>query len=256
MSSTTENKRDNISQAEANAAPVVFSNTLEVWRFLKAQGYKISKSLVYKHRDEGLLKEDKGNMYSLKGVLRYAKRARLKKDPKAMGVISANDDAQALMALEEIQRERELVELRIKKLKEKELARKVELFEGNWIRKEDFERELVARAVALGTKVRQEVLVRAPELILIVGGDQARSREFIAAFDDIWEAALSEYAKMGSYLVIDPDGAAANACMEDLGHADGRIKDNGQDIEQDREHEERGRSFENICKKQDPGNDK
>lgn len=57
-----------------------FKNILEVVSFLKGQEWKISKSTIYRHRDEGRLRPAKDGSYSVKAVEKYVRDFLQKKD--------------------------------------------------------------------------------------------------------------------------------------------------------------------------------
>lgn len=227
---------------------IVFKSLLEVWKYLKAEGWHISKSGLYKHREKGLIKAGDGGYYHLKGVRRYIRLAGLRKSPlttaklydptssrqrrdygetgptapKEDEAAGAGANGQAAKAeeatrqrhqadelalpdiqdIEILQAKKLQAETRIQQLREEKLRLELEREKGRWIRREDMEREIVARAIAMDAFIRQRVLVKAPELILAVSGDSSRAREFLAVFEEIWEEALNDFARQDRFKVL------------------------------------------------------
>ena len=211
---------------------IVFKSLLEVWKYLKAEGWHISKSGLYKHREKGLIKAGDGGYYHLKGVRRYIRLAGLRKSPLTAGQLydptepkedeaadagaksQATDAEEARPAsspgyalpdiqdIEILQAKKLQAETRIQQLREEKLRLELEREKGHWIRREDMEREIVARAIAMDAFIRQRVLVKAPELILAVSGDSSRAREFLAVFEEIWEEALNDFARQDRFKVM------------------------------------------------------
>ena len=211
---------------------IVFRSLLEVWKWLKAQGWHVSKSGIYKHREKGLIKAGDGGYYHLKNVKKYIRLAGLQKSPlTAKGLYnpfekdtedeetprqgpedeeapSSNYQNSGVPLLEEIEllQARKLqAETRIQQLREQKLRLELERERGKWISREDMVREIVSRAIAMDAFVRQRVLVKAPELILAVSGDSSRAREFLAVFEEIWEEALNDFARQDLFKVLNID---------------------------------------------------
>ena len=170
--------------------PVTFDSLLKVLAYLKADGWKVSKSTLYNHRRQGRIKPDSDGHYPLKSVLRYA-NAHLPRQTTLKR-----------LADEELQRRK--AEAELEKIEEQtrlaRLRRQVE--EGKYILRSDFELELAARAAVFYAGLMQMAQQKAGKWIQLVEGNTKRIPDLIQAIKLSIEELLNEYATTREFHVL------------------------------------------------------
>ncbi len=169
-----------------------FANLRLVHAWLKENGWKISLSGIYKHKNEGKITPDKSGAYSLARVRKYAETW-LKR---------ADTGSRVKDELERFQRRKAIAETRRAEAQAKKLEHELAVAEGRYIPRDDFYTELAARALALESGLKAMVQRRAAGWIEMVGGDPSRARDLLAAVSADIDTALSEYATMDRFVVI------------------------------------------------------
>jgi len=162
-----------------------FNNLLAVLSWLKAQGWKISRAGLYKHRAAGKIKQQPDGGYHRKDMEKYA-RTFLKR--KATGKRISKE-------LEELQHQR--AELEVEKLKI-EVARgehKQEIEEGKYMLRENFDLEVCARATVLNAGLSHLLQSEAGAWIHLVGGNQRKLSELIGVMIAAKNKLLNQYAR-------------------------------------------------------------
>ena len=160
------------------------SSKLEVWNYLKEEGYDIGRSQFYKHCKDGLCRPDKSGEYSLAKVIKYARQyLRL----AATGEKEQSKLERLQQEKLEREMERETVRLESEKL---QLAQR----QGKVIERDEFERAIVARSVALLSHLRHMAQKRADDYIEMVNGDGSRRADLIAAMHDDIESHVAVFA--------------------------------------------------------------
>jgi len=171
---------------EAKYAPdtMTFPNRLAVTEYLKANGWKISKSTLYNKSGKAkLLPRDDGLFY-LKDVNKYA-RDFLKRQDTGQRPQEEQDGLQ-----------RKKTGLEIEKLEE-EVARsrhKREVEEGKYIPRDQLELELASRAAVLDAGLTHLFQSQAGELIEISGGDPRKTAEVVHHLVEAKDRFLNQYA--------------------------------------------------------------
>lgn len=162
--------------------PERFKNLREAVAWLKAQGWKVSQSTIYKHENDGKIRAEADGTYSGKSVLKYARSFLMLQATKE------KIDDEALLrkkTMAEIRRIDEQAKLaRIKRMAE----------EGRYILRDQFELELAARAAALESELLFMVQSRVGNWIRIVSGDFKRTQELITDVSDAVNDALNRFA--------------------------------------------------------------
>jgi len=141
---------------------------LEVTSYLKAAGWKVSKSTLYQHVKQGKLRPDADGRFPVKAVQKYAASFLTLEETRQK---VADEDLQRKKLIAEISRIQEQTKReRIKRLAE----------EGRYVPRDQFEMELAARASVIDTLRRNSIMTGAAERVALVGGDTSRIPDLIA----------------------------------------------------------------------------
>lgn len=143
-----------------------FKNLLEVSTYLDREGWKLSRSTLYKHSKEGRLKPDHEGGYSLKAVRKYAASFLMRKSDRQK------------MADEELQRKKTKAEIQLRQEQARLAQFKRMIEEGKYIEKDQLYLELASRAAVLDTGIKAVVQVRAEEWVAACTGDHGKIAEF------------------------------------------------------------------------------
>jgi hypothetical protein len=167
-----------------------FRNLREVAEYLKASGWKVSQSTVYKHGGEGKIRPNQEGVYSLKAVEKYA------------GIFLVRKETQQKIIDDELQRKKLLAE--VEKLSEQaRLARIKRLAEeGRYILRDDLELEMAARAASLEAGLKHIVQLRAGDWISVVTGDGKKTGDLIREMNKAIDLILNEFASMREFHII------------------------------------------------------
>lgn len=169
-----------------------FRNRREVLDFLRAEGWVVGQSTLYRHADEGKLKCGEGGEYAEAAVRRYAK-AWLKQ--AATGKTEAKGS-------EDLQREKLQADIEAKREAALSMREKRERESGRWVLRSEAALDLAARAGALQARLKHAVHSKVLDWVALVEGRptkaQALRQEVEAALDD----ALADYARQGAFEVV------------------------------------------------------
>lgn len=160
-----------------------FKNALEVAKYLEDEGWKVSKTALYTHRNKGMLKPNADGTYALKSVLKYA-RAHLQQ--KSMVQKTGDEQLQTKKALAEIVKITEMA---------KTVRFKREILEGKYVLREEVELEMAARAAALYDGLKGMVQANSKAWIATVKGRQKNTADLIRAVIGSVEDLFNDYAK-------------------------------------------------------------
>jgi hypothetical protein len=169
----------------------VFHNVLEASRYLKAQGYKVSKSKVYADTKEGRLQVREGGRVYLSDLMSYVSALGLKR-PDVDGDLGAQEEKRKKEELE-----RKKLELEVQ---QREFALQKET--GQFIPRADFELELASRAGVLDNGLRTAIKTHARDWVYMVGGRAERVPDLIEAMLGVLDQKLNEYARMDRFEVV------------------------------------------------------
>jgi len=162
-------------------------NLFDVVKHLQAQGYKVKKSKVYGDRKRGLIRVQEDGSVLHSDVKMYAALL-----DRTFG--ESGDKTGAEITIAKAEQELKLIKLKIARA-EHELEEQ----QGKYILREDFEREMVARAVIIDSVLRQLLRVHSGELVAAAGGDGNRENEFLRKADVIIDQAMNSYATNKTY---------------------------------------------------------
>ncbi|MBW2650661.1 MAG: hypothetical protein JRC66_06570 [Deltaproteobacteria bacterium] len=168
-----------------------FPNRLAVTKWLKDNGWKVSKSTVYNRIGKAKLLSREDGLFHLKDVKKYA-RVFLKRRDTGKRVQDEQDDLQRRKTRLEVEK------LEISNARDR---RKQEVEEGEYIPRDQLEIELASRAAVLDAGIAHFFQSNAGAWIDIVSGDQRKLSELIgmlmAAKDDF----MNQYARAKEFVV-------------------------------------------------------
>jgi hypothetical protein len=168
----------------------IFLNRTEVWQFLEKEGWKISKSTLYNHCNEGRLKLNRDGHYTLKAVNRYA---RTHLELKETGQKIGDEELQRKKTMAEVARITEQAKLaQIKRMAE----------EGRYIEREQVDLEMAARAATLEAGLKGMVQSRAGEWVALVEGEEKRAGDLVRDMMAVIDQTLNEFATVKEFEVI------------------------------------------------------
>ncbi len=171
----------------------LFTTKLDVWRFLKEDGWKIGRAAFYNHCNDGLLRPDKKTgKYALKKVEKYAK----------LHVKRADTDQKINDKYDKMQEEKLVTELEREKIRLQKEIHDLGIKQKKFIPREDFELAVVGRAVAMLAHLKHMVQMKAPDWVDTVGGDQEHVPELVYEITGNIETHLSVFAKDVEFDVI------------------------------------------------------
>lgn len=174
----------------------IFTSLLQVKAYLIEQGYKVSKSKIYRDADNGKITaqtDAAGNKsVSALAAWEYAE--------KHLEKVGANKGD-----LKNLQATKLLEAIKIQKIDHQRKVFDLEKEQGKYIPRADFESELAARAAVLESGFRHLFNVKAREWIAIVGGKPDRTADFLAALNAGLDEQLNTYATTQVFQVIFED---------------------------------------------------
>jgi hypothetical protein len=166
-----------MSEEQAEYGEREFKNLLEVSEHLEKEGWKVSRSTLYKHAKDGRLHPDANGVFPAKAVEKYAIQWLHRK--------SDSEKVRAEKLAEEERREKIKYQAALRKQMELKLA----ILEGKYIQKDQLYLELAARAAVLDTGIKALVQLRADHWLATAQGNQGAIAEFMRAlladFDDL-----------------------------------------------------------------------
>jgi len=169
-----------------------FAAIADVLSYLKAEGWKVKKTSLYRHQKEGKFVPRDDGTYRQNDIDKYA-RTWLKQVATGQRVNERIEDLQ-LRKLE-----RELQKLDIEnKHKEFNFVKD----QGKYISKELMEIELATRAGILDAGLKHWIQSRVAEWIRVVNGDMKKIGELINILNRNLDEQINTYASAGEYQVI------------------------------------------------------
>lgn len=171
---------------------IIFKSRIAVHRWLEDNGWQISRSQLYAHCKDGLLRPAKDGKYRLKAVEKYA-TIHVKKAETGQKV---NDlEEQIRQQKLEISLEREVTALDRERFEQQKR-------QGKFVARDDFEMAIVARAVTFMAHLNHSVQSSVPDWIDIVEGDQLRAPELVDAIIKTIEQRMGDFAVDAEFDVI------------------------------------------------------
>lgn len=169
-----------------------FKSQESVLEYLKNAGWKVSKSNLNRHCKEKLLRPSEDGTYSQRAVDRYAKT----------WLKLAATGQKVNERLDRLQEERLEKELKAANLKLDREQFELDVRRGRFIPRDDVELMQVGRAVAFMAHLNHMVQSSVPDWIDLVGGDQGRAPELIAAISEAIEQRMGDFAADVEFDVI------------------------------------------------------
>jgi hypothetical protein len=192
--------------AAPNEAHPSVANLNEAARYLRAQGWKLGKSRIYKDHSAGKLAPGSDGRYLHAALDQYALANLTRSDGSP---VTAGDNELARLQRESIEEE-----LAHRKITRQRAELKFDRERGLLIPRDAFETEIAARAAVFRSDYENFCYMRAPEIIDTVAGDQARAPELITlmlAAGEIW---FSRYAEERE-IRLEPAASAPSASPDE-----------------------------------------
>ena len=144
----------------------VFENAVEVVRFLNEEGWKVGKTKVYNDIKAGKLRRNKEGHFRKQDVLKYAETYLTRYD-------GGGDDPERLQELK-LKNEIEMMEIKKRMLQMEE-----EVKRGDYVKRDEFEYALAARASIFKSDLQNFAYKDVPEIVAIVDGDTKKTPDAI-----------------------------------------------------------------------------
>lgn len=203
--------------ADDGATDLTFPNVLAMVEYLKAGGWKIAKSLAYKHRNQGRIRPQQDGLFHNKDVQRYA-RAFLRRADTGKTVL---DDSDAH------QKEKQAAETEKLKAQARHWGMKAGILEGLYVEKDAFKLELARRLAVLKNDVWTSIYSGAPGIINVVDGNTKKVPDLIEHML-IWGMGwLRRYGEIDGFHLPDPLPAAG--MNDDSDRVDDETDNEGED---------------------------
>lgn len=171
-----------------------FGAIADVLEYLKRSGWKITKSSLYRHHQEGRFLAREG-AFRRQDIDRYAKTW-LKKSATGKRQRDGIDELQRKKAEGEVKR----INLEIK---QRELAYEKDL--GRMVPREQIEVEMAGRAAVLDAGLRHWVHANAAEWVRTVSGDSKKVGDLILLMGRSLDEHINNYAAPRDYRIIIED---------------------------------------------------
>jgi len=163
----------------------VLKNLLEVVDFLKAAGWKVSKSAVYRHRQQGRIGSQGDGGFLVADVERYA-RDWLKH-------LDGSGGRSRVAPVEES--DKKAAETRKVSAQAEHWEIKTKILRGEYVERAAFERGLAKRAAVFKNDIENFIRNYAGEMISIANGDATRAPDVIEFWLDKSEKWLARYSQ-------------------------------------------------------------
>lgn len=176
----------------SDTEPTTFPTQKAAMEYLVAAGWKVSKSHFSRHCKEKLLRPESDGSYSQKACDKYAKTW--------LKTVATGQKVNERM--DKMQEEKLEVDLRAAKFKMEEAEFNLGVRKNKFVPRDDFELAIVGRAVAFMAHLNHTIQTEAAEWIDIVGGDQTRAPELVAAISRAVEQRMGDFAADAEFDVI------------------------------------------------------
>lgn len=162
-----------------------FKNLLEVVQYLQASGWKVTKSTVYRHRDQGKLGPLADGFFERSDIDRYARDwlKRLDGSGSDPGKSHQEQNAKSEAETRKVSAQAEHWEIKTKILR------------GEYVERSAFERALARRAAVFKSDIENFIRNNSGEMIALVAGDATRSPDLIDYWLEHAEQWIDRYAE-------------------------------------------------------------
>ncbi|BDD88724.1 hypothetical protein [Desulfofustis limnaeus] len=174
---------ENTPDIAADLLPQSFDTALRVYEYLREEGWQISRSQFYEHIREKKLRQRKG-VFTIGAVERYAKR----------WLKSADTGQKVNEKAERMADEKAALELQRERIRVAREQYDFDVRQGRYVSREDHELAIVGRAVAFMAHLNHSVQAKAADWIDLVGGDQGRLPDLVAAIVEELELRMGDFA--------------------------------------------------------------
>lgn len=164
-----------------------FESLEAIRRWLEGRGFKVSKSTIARHKDEGKIRLDATELQAIA----YAKSFLRKSDTGKRALDESADEQRRLLSAKALKEEEAARLLRIKRQRE----------EGHLVPRDRVSQDLAARAVVLKSGLKHMVQSQALAFVHLVGGDPRKAPLLIDELNGRLDALLSGYAASESIVV-------------------------------------------------------
>jgi len=169
----------------------VFPSKMQAWAYLAGEGWDVKRSSFYEHCLQGKVR-DVNKKFFKRDLDSYAD-AHCKKTEEKM----LEDQGASFLAEEKVK-----VSLAREKVRLEREERELDALKGLYIKKDEVELVIVARAVAMLSHLKAMVQMEAPGWIGIAEGEQSRQRELIEVIWENIEETVSIFSKDVEFEVV------------------------------------------------------
>lgn len=166
-----------------SAIEKTFAKLPDVIAYLEAEGWKISTSTAYEHKQDGKIKTNQDGKYTLNAVLDYARQHLQRKDGTEPDDKTNLQEQKITAEIRRIEADAETRELKLKERR------------GELIPRDHVEVELSSRARDLDAHLDAFFRSAAGRIIKIVGGDMQKAPDLITFMRGAKKQAMDNYAR-------------------------------------------------------------
>jgi hypothetical protein len=161
-----------------------FPTGADVLRYLDRENWKVSQSTFYKHKKAGLIRPDERGRFLRSVVDAYAARHLQRLDGSVAGA-AAEDEKRA-------------AEVRKTLAQAEHWEIKAEVARGNYVPRDQVERDLATRAAVLKSDLLDFCRSRCPDIVAMVDGDAEKISDLSEFLIDQVLSFLDRYARQGA----------------------------------------------------------
>ena len=163
----------------------MFPHLMAALAYLQEEGWKVSKSKLYKDAADGLLQTADGNRVRESALMAYAYEN-----------LKPSDDGKQDAELRPLVQEEKRLDISIKRRKDAQIAWEMEKEMGKWLPKKDLGLEFAARAGWMDAQLESVIRAKAAAWIQLVGGNQKKEQLLVDAMLAEKDLVMNDYATM------------------------------------------------------------
>lgn len=179
------------------------AHTLAVADYLSVQGWKAGKSTIYKHQKEGKLRPQQDGTFRIADVEKYAAAFLKRLDGSQSG------------KLDQLQQDKLIAETRKSLAQAEHWEKKTQVFTGEFVPKDFFERELAKRASIFRSDLEGFARAEAFGIIHLVEGDAGKISDLISYLLEKIDAFLDRYTEEKEFTLPAPAAIIDETFMEE-----------------------------------------
>jgi hypothetical protein len=169
---------------------------LAVLAHLTAEGWKISQSLIYKHKGQGKIRPGKDGTYTPKSIEKYASHFLRRLDGTGSGQV----DPELGLA----QKEKVTAEARKSMAQAEHWEIRTKVLSSQYVPRDDLERELAARAAIFKSDGENFFRAEAPRMVEVAHGDPLRIPDVMDFCLTRFEEWLGRYSERSKEFEVPP----------------------------------------------------